>query len=53
LPAEKKYVALLHDEMKVKADLVYDKRSDQVVGFTNPDTWSFDEVSSFKYIQLV
>ena len=44
LPPEKKYVCLLHDEMKIKADLVYDRRSQQVIGFTNPDTWSFDEV---------
>lgn len=44
LPPEKKYVCLLHDEMKIKADLVYDRRSQQVIGFTNPETWSFDEV---------
>jgi hypothetical protein len=44
LPPEKRFVALLHDEMKIKSDLVYDRRSDQVIGFTNPDTWKFDEV---------
>uniref|UniRef100_A0A8W8MHY1 Transposable element P transposase-like RNase H domain-containing protein n=1 Tax=Magallana gigas TaxID=29159 RepID=A0A8W8MHY1_MAGGI len=30
LPSEKKYVCLLHDEMKVKSDLVYDRRSDLI-----------------------
>ena len=47
LPEEKKYIALLHDEMKVKADLVYDRRSQEVIGFTNPDTWSFNEVQIY------
>jgi hypothetical protein len=47
LPSERKYVALLHDEMKIKADQVYDKQSDQIIGFTNPDTWTFNEVNLF------
>ena len=34
LPESKRYVALLIDEMKIK-DLVYDKRSGQIVGFTS------------------
>jgi hypothetical protein len=42
LPPEKKFVALMHDEMKVKADLVYDKRTNQIIGFTNPDSWTCD-----------
>ncbi|XP_062585102.1 uncharacterized protein LOC134246755 [Saccostrea cucullata] len=55
LPPEKRYVALLHDEMKVKADLVYDKRSGQIIGFTNPETWTFneDEVSKIATHVLV
>lgn len=43
-------MCLLHDEMKVKSDLVYDRRSEQVKGFTNPETWTFDEV--YKLISL-
>nr|XP_002733594.1 PREDICTED: uncharacterized protein LOC100373858 [Saccoglossus kowalevskii] len=30
-----KYVVLLHDEMKVKQDLVYDKNTGELIGFTN------------------
>ncbi|XP_056003683.1 uncharacterized protein LOC125674046 [Ostrea edulis] len=48
LPSEKRFVALLHDEMKIKSDLVYDRRSGQVIGFTNPDTWTFNEDESMK-----
>ena len=35
LPAERKYVGLLIDEMKVKEGLVYNKLSGEIVGFTN------------------
>ena len=34
---EQRYVALLHDEMSIKADLVYDKRSGELVGFVSKD----------------
>ena len=34
LPESKRYVALLIDEMKIK-DLVYNKRSGQIIGFTS------------------
>ena len=37
------YVALLHDEMCLKSDLVFDKRSGELAGFVNKDTWSFTE----------
>ena len=43
-------MALLHDEMKVKADLVYDRRSGRVVGFTNPGSWTFNEVLQLNLI---
>ena len=33
LPESRRYVALLIDEMKIKEDLVYDKRSGQIIGF--------------------
>ncbi|XP_056020980.1 uncharacterized protein LOC125652376 isoform X1 [Ostrea edulis] len=48
LPSEKRFVALLHDENKIKSDLVYDRRSGQVIGFTNPNTWTFNEDESMK-----
>lgn len=51
LPPKKKFVALLHDEIKVKADLVYDKRSGQIVGFTNPETWRFKEIEYIKHLK--
>lgn len=35
LPEEKKYCGLVLDEMKVKENLVYDKHTGSVVGFTN------------------
>ena len=35
LPESKRYVALLIDEMKIKEDLVYDKRSGKIIGFTS------------------
>ena len=48
LPATKRFVALLHDEMSIKADLVYDHRGGEVVGFINPDRWTFQEVNTYK-----
>ena len=35
LPESKRYVALVIDEMKIKEDLVYDKKSGHIVGFTS------------------
>jgi len=42
LEEDKRFVVLLHDEMTVKANLVFDKRSGQLVGFVNNDNLSFD-----------
>ena len=39
LPDHKRYVVLLHDEMTIKHDLVYDRRSGEIVGFINPEQW--------------
>ena len=36
------FVTLLHDEMSIKPDLVFDKRSGAIAGFVNRDTWSFE-----------
>ena len=38
-----RYVVLLHDEMAIKSDLVFDRRSGEILGFVNVDTWSFDD----------
>ncbi|SMN01853.1 hypothetical protein SPONN_126 [uncultured Candidatus Thioglobus sp.] len=35
LPESQRYVALLIDEMKIKEDLVYDKYSGHIIGFTS------------------
>ena len=40
LEPHKRFVVLLHDEMSIKSDLMFDKRSG--VGFVNRDTWSFE-----------
>ena len=34
-----RYVALLHDEMTIKTDLVFDRRSGEMVGFLRPNQW--------------
>lgn len=46
LKDSERYVVLLHDEMSIKADLVYDKRSGEVVGFVNSDRWADNHVTS-------
>lgn len=46
LEPQERFVCLLHDEMSIKADLVYDKRSGDLIGFTNPDSWTFNEEAS-------
>lgn len=33
-----RFVVLLHDEMSIKQDLVFDQRTDELVGFINPTT---------------
>ena len=38
-----RYVVLLHDEMSVKSDLVFDRRSDEVVGFLHPEKWKVED----------
>lgn len=40
LKDEERYVVLLHDEMVIKYDLVFDKRSGEVVGFVNSHSWN-------------
>ncbi|KAI8771576.1 Transposable element P transposase [Biomphalaria glabrata] len=41
-----RFVILLHDEMAIKSDLVYDQRSGEVVGFVNSD--NVKESSSYQ-----
>ena len=38
---------LLHDEMSVRDDLVFDRRGGRIVGFINPQAWTFDEVITY------
>ena len=39
LKDHQRYVVLLHDEMTIQSDLVYDRRSGEVVGFINKNRW--------------
>jgi len=43
LPEEEKFCVLCHDEMTIRSDIVYDKRSDNIIGFVNPQSWNFEE----------
>ena len=36
LSEEKRFGVLLFDEMSVRHDLVFDRKSDEVIGFVNP-----------------
>lgn len=42
LHENQRFVALLHDEMSIRSDLVFDVRTGALVGFVNKDTWTFD-----------
>ena len=42
LGENERYVALLHGEMKIKEDLVFDNRSQELVGFVNMKNWEED-----------
>lgn len=41
-----RYVALLHDEMSIKEDLVFDEKTGELIGFVNIRNW--DDPSSIK-----
>ena len=41
-PDSKRFIVLMHDEMSIKEDLVFDRRSGEVVGFINPANWRPD-----------
>ena len=40
-----RFVVLLHDEMAIKSDLVFDRRSGEVVGFVNSQDWAVNDFS--------
>ena len=42
LENNQKYVVLLHDEMSIKEDLVFDNKSEEIVGFVNIQNWTMD-----------
>ena len=39
LPEEQRFVVLLHDEMSIKEDLVWDSKTGKLVGFVNLQQW--------------
>lgn len=41
LEKSQRYVCLLHDEMTIKSDLVFDRVTGELIGFVNKDRWSF------------
>ena len=43
LPEEKRWVVLMHDEMSIKSDLVYDNRSSTLVGYVDSSSWKFSQ----------
>lgn len=45
LSENQRYVVLLHDEMSVKSDLVFDSRSGELIGFVNKDKWNFHDTN--------
>ena len=49
---EKRFGVLLFDEMSVRHDLVFDRKSDEVIGFVNPGSWNFVEKVFILYIPL-
>ena len=42
LPENQRFVVLLHDEMIIKRDLVYDRRSGEVVGYADLKIFSLE-----------
>ena len=44
LQDNKRFVALMFDEMSIRGDLVYDHRGGQLIGFTNPNEWNLHQV---------
>lgn len=52
LPEEKRFGVLLFDKMSVRHDLVFDRKSDEVIGFVNPGSWNFVEKVFILYIPL-
>ena len=52
LSEEKRFGVLLFDEMSVRHDLVFDRKSDEVIGFVNPGSWNFAEKVFILYIPL-
>ena len=44
---EERFVVLLHDEMSIRKDLVFDRVSGEVIGFVNPHKLQQEEVSEY------
>ncbi|KAK7480261.1 hypothetical protein BaRGS_00028537 [Batillaria attramentaria] len=53
LQPHQRYVVLLHDEMTIKSDLVFDERSGALVGFVNKDMWTFEKMATHALVFYV
>ena len=42
--AEQRYVCLLHDEMSIKSDLVFDRKSNKLIGYVSPQEFDIQKV---------
>ena len=42
--AEHRYVCLLHDEMSIKSDLVFDGKSNELIGYVSPQEFDIQKV---------
>lgn len=43
-----RYVCLLHDEMTIMSDLVFDQKTGQLVGFVSPEQFDQEKVSTLQ-----
>ena len=48
--ADHRYVCLLHDEMSIKSDLVFDRKSNQLIGYVSPQQFDIQKVHTFVHI---
>ena len=45
LPDSDKFVVLMHDEMKISNDLVFDRKTEELVGYVLPEQFDPNEVN--------
>jgi hypothetical protein len=49
LSDEERWVVLMHDEMSIKSDLVFDQRSGNIVGYVDSQSWTFNQKEKTNY----